>query len=111
MNLCPLCQREFQLITCVPVSTLTFDSYLNISHHFVSGALGSGNEFFCMIVKVYDSGESSKVDEVSLSGYYIHCFFPPVSYCMNFTCLNSLSGAFVFIYEWPIMINGISMIK
>ncbi|KAG7557381.1 Zinc finger RING-type [Arabidopsis suecica] len=35
MNLCPLCQREFQLITCVPV---------------------------------YDSGESSKVDEVSLSG-------------------------------------------
>ncbi|KAF8085123.1 hypothetical protein N665_0679s0001, partial [Sinapis alba] len=35
MNLCPLCQREFQLITCVPVN---------------------------------DSGESSKVDEVSLSG-------------------------------------------
>nr|VDC91438.1 unnamed protein product [Brassica oleracea] len=35
MNLCPLCQREFQLITCVPVN---------------------------------DFGESSKVDEVSLSG-------------------------------------------
>ncbi|CAN8246537.1 unnamed protein product [Cochlearia groenlandica] len=35
MNLCPLCQKEFQLITCVPVN---------------------------------DSGESSKVDEVSLSG-------------------------------------------
>ncbi|XP_006396988.2 uncharacterized protein At4g10930 isoform X3 [Eutrema salsugineum] len=35
MNLCPLCQREFQLITCVPVN---------------------------------DSGESSKVDEASLSG-------------------------------------------
>ncbi|CAH2071033.1 unnamed protein product [Thlaspi arvense] len=35
MNLCPLCQREFQLITCVPVN---------------------------------DSGESSKLDEASLSG-------------------------------------------
>ncbi|XP_010422023.1 PREDICTED: uncharacterized protein At4g10930-like isoform X2 [Camelina sativa] len=40
MNLCPLCQREFQLITCVPV---------------------------------YDSGEGSKVDEVSVSGDEDYC--------------------------------------
>ncbi|CAB81195.1 putative RING finger protein [Arabidopsis thaliana] len=54
MNLCPLCQREFQLITCVPV---------------------------------FDSGESSKVDEDL------------------FACLNYLSGLFVLNYLWPIMIN------
>lgn len=32
MNLCPLCQREFQLITCVPVSTLAFEQ----TEHFSS---------------------------------------------------------------------------
>jgi hypothetical protein len=54
MNLCPLCQREFQLITCVPV---------------------------------FDSGESSKVDEDLVSGYY---FFPCVC-CCDKVCLPELS--------------------
>ncbi|KAL0853554.1 hypothetical protein Bca101_058706 [Brassica carinata] len=64
MNLCPLCQREFQLITCVPVNY---------------------------------SGESSKVDEVSLSGYYFHSLFSSLK---NFTFLNHLTGVFV---DWLIM--------
>lgn len=38
-------------------------------------------------MKVYDSGESSKVDEVSLSGYYV---FPCVYVCDKL-CLPELS--------------------
>jgi hypothetical protein len=33
MNLCPLCQREFQLITCVPVRCLIFVFCFVLSEH------------------------------------------------------------------------------
>lgn len=48
-------------------------------------------------MKVNDFGESSKVDDVSLSGYYFHAslFLPE-----GFTFLNDLTGVFV---EWLIM--------
>lgn len=52
-------------------------------------------------MKVNDSGENSKVDEASLSGYCFHGFFLPRICCCDEldSPLNNPSGVFVFIYE------------
>lgn len=60
-------------------------------------------------MKVYDSGESSKVDEVSLSGYY---FFPR-SRCCDKLCLLELSEWCLCLqlcvaYNDKIILNGIA---